>query len=133
MPAEAPLLQLKNVNKSFSGVQVLYEVSFELGRGDVHCLVGENGAGKSTLIKIISGAYRCDSGDLIFDGQHLTHLSPRTALGHGIGTIYQEIDVVPVLSVAENISLGHEPRKGNGNIDRIALRQRAGRDRKSVV
>jgi ABC-type sugar transport system ATPase subunit len=127
MPAEAPLLQLKNVNKSFSGVQVLYEVSFELGRGEVHCLVGENGAGKSTLIKIISGAYRCDSGDLIFDGQHLTHLSPRTALGHGIGTIYQEIDVVPVLSVAENISLGHEPRKGNGNIDRIALRQRAGR------
>lgn len=127
MQPDAPLLKLINVNKSFSGVQVLHDVSLELSRGEVHCLVGENGAGKSTLIKIISGAYRCDSGELYLENRHLTHLNPRAALGRGIGTIYQEIDVVPVLSVAENISLGHEPRRANGNVDLAAMRQRAAR------
>ncbi len=125
MLEEVPLLELKAVNKSFSGVQVLHDVSLDLHPGEVHCLVGENGAGKSTLIKIISGAYRCDSGEITFLGQHFAHLNPRWALGHGISTIYQEIDVVPALSVAENISLGNEPRKRNGNIDRAALKLRA--------
>ena len=125
MQAEVPLLELKGVNKAFSGVQVLYDVSLDLKPGEVHCLVGENGAGKSTLIKIISGAYRCDTGDITFLGQHFTHLNPRWALGHGISTIYQEIDIVPVLSVPENIFLGNEPRRRNGNIDRAALKARA--------
>jgi len=120
-----PVLQLKNINKSFSGVQVLHNVSFDLYEGEVHCLVGENGAGKSTLIKIISGAYQPDSGDITYQGQMAQHLSPRWSLDHGISTIYQEIDTIPVLSVAENISLGNEPLTRSGNIDRPAMRLRA--------
>ena len=122
---QRPLLELTRINKSFSGVQVLHDVTFDLKPGEVHCLVGENGAGKSTLIKIISGAYRGDSGEILYYGEPAHHVDPRWALGHGVSTIYQEIDVVPVLSVAENISLGNEPRKKNGNIDRAALRSRA--------
>jgi len=125
MAESTPILKLKVVNKSFSGVQVLHNVSFDLHPGEVHCLVGENGAGKSTLIKIVSGAYTCDSGEIVYLNQPVHHLNPRWALGHGISTIYQEIDVVSVLSVAENICLGNEPRKRNGNLDRPAIRQRA--------
>ena len=124
---QKPLLQLTRINKSFSGVQVLHDVTFNLRAGEAHCLVGENGAGKSTLIKIISGAYRADAGEILYYGEPAHHVDPRWALGHGVSTIYQEIDIVPVLSVAENISLGNEPRRRNGNIDRGALRQRARR------
>jgi ribose transport system ATP-binding protein len=120
-----PVLQLKNINKSFSGVQVLHDISFDLYKGEVHCLVGENGAGKSTLIKIISGAYQPDNGEISYQGQMVDHLDPRWSLEHGISTIYQEIDTVPVLSVAENISLGNEPLKRGGDIDRTAMRLRA--------
>jgi ribose transport system ATP-binding protein len=127
MSGPAPLLTLTAVNKSFSGVQVLEDVSFDLYPGEVHCLVGENGAGKSTLIKIISGAYRHDNGEISYLGRRLSHVDPRWAIGHGITTIYQEIDVVPDLSVVENIFLGREPRTRTGSIDRAAMRQRAGR------
>jgi len=120
-----PVLQLKNINKSFSGVQVLHDISFELYEGEIHCLVGENGAGKSTLIKIISGAYRADSGALTYQGQTVHDLNPRWSLDHGISTIYQEIDTVPALSVAENIALGNEPLGWGGNIDWSAMRLRA--------
>ncbi len=125
MPDSVPLLALAGVNKSFSGVQVLRDVSFDLFPREVHCLVGENGAGKSTLIKIISGAYRFDSGEISYLGRHLSHVNPRWAIGHGITTIYQEIDVVPDLSVVENIFLGREPRTPLGFIDRAAMRQQA--------
>jgi len=120
-----PILDLQNVNKSFSGVQVLYDVSLNLYPGEVHCLVGENGAGKSTLIKIISGAYTCDSGTIVYMDVPVHHLDPRWALGHGISTIYQEIDVVPVLSAAENVCLGNEPRKRSGNLDLPEMHRRA--------
>ncbi len=125
MTENTPVLQLKNINKSFSGIQVLHDISFDLYEGEVHCLVGENGAGKSTLIKIISGAYQPDDGELYYQEQRVEHLNPRWSLEHGISTIYQEIDTVPVLSVAENISLGNEPLKRGGNIDRSAMRLRA--------
>jgi ribose transport system ATP-binding protein len=127
MPGSAPILTLTAVNKSFSGVQVLQGVSFDLYPGEVHCLVGENGAGKSTLIKIISGAYRHDDGEISYFGQNLSRVDPRWAIGHGITTIYQEIDVVPDLSVMENIFLGREPRTRAGFIDQAAMRQRAGK------
>lgn len=120
-----PVLRLQGINKSFSGVQVLHDISFDLHEGEVHCLVGENGAGKSTLIKIISGAYQPDSGQFSYQGQTIQHLNPRWSLDHGISTIYQEIDTVPVLTVAENISLGNEPLTPAGNIDRSAMRLRA--------
>ncbi|HUI72697.1 MAG TPA: sugar ABC transporter ATP-binding protein [Spirochaetia bacterium] len=125
MEGSSPLLALTGVNKSFSGVQVLHDVSFDLFPHEVHCLVGENGAGKSTLIKIISGAYRHDTGEISYLGRRLTHVSPRWAIGHGITTIYQEIDVVPDLSVVENIFLGREPRKRTGSIDWAAMRRQA--------
>jgi ribose transport system ATP-binding protein len=127
MSGTAPILTLSAVNKSFSGVQVLQDVSFDLYPGEVHCLVGENGAGKSTLIKIISGAYRHDAGEITYLGRHLSRVDPRWALGHGITTIYQEIDVVPDLSVVENIFLGREPRTRAGFIDQAVMRQRAGK------
>jgi len=122
-----PILRLKGINKSFSGVQVLHDISFDLHKGEVHCIVGENGAGKSTLIKIISGAYKYDSGDIIYQGETLHHLTPRLSIDKGICTIYQEIDIIPVLTAAENISLGNEPIKQGGNIDKNAIQNRASR------
>jgi ribose transport system ATP-binding protein len=125
MSVPVPLLELRNVSKAFSGVEVLHDVSFDLGAGEVHCVVGENGAGKSTLIKIISGAYSADSGRIAYFGRDVHHADPRWARGHGISTIYQEIDLVPALNVAENICLGNEPRTRGGNVDRPAMRRLA--------
>ncbi len=125
MDSPPPILTLRDTCKSFSGVQVLKNVNLELYPGEVHCLVGENGAGKSTLIKIISGAYQPDSGQVIYQGQELKHIHPRWARENGINTIYQEIDLIPSLSVAENISLGNELTGRGGGIDWAATRKRA--------
>ncbi len=125
MDTQPPVLSLRKICKSFSGVQVVKDVDIDLFPGEVHCLVGENGAGKSTLIKIMSGAYQPDSGSITYQGEGLHNVEPRWAREHGINTIYQEIDLIPTLSAAENISLGIEPLKANGNIDWPALRQRA--------
>ena len=100
------LLRLQNISKSFFGVQVLKNVEFELFKGEVHALLGENGAGKSTLIKILSGAYKADSGEIIFDGRKIQlNYRPRTAEDLGIVTMYQNFHLVPHLSVAENVAL----------------------------
>ena len=125
MENQSPVLSMRKICKSFAGIQVLKEVDLDLHPGEVHCLVGENGAGKSTLIKIISGAYQPDSGSITYQDQLLKNVNPHWAREHGINTIYQEIDLIPTLSAAENISLGIEPLKKNGNIDWPALRQRA--------
>ena len=125
MGKQEPILTLRNIYKSFSGVTVLKDVSLDLYPGEVHGLVGENGAGKSTLIKIISGAYQPDGGTITFQGQTLRHNSPRWARENGINTIYQEIDLIPTLSAAENISLGSEPTRRGGAIDWKAVRQKA--------
>jgi ribose transport system ATP-binding protein len=119
------VLTLRDISKSFSGVQVLNGIQFDLFAGEVHCLVGENGAGKSTLIKIMSGAYQPDHGTITYQGQGLRNLTPRRARENGINAIYQEIDLIPSLSAAENISLGNEPLKANGNIDWKAVHQRS--------
>ena len=120
-----PLYKLKKINKSFSGVKVLNDVDLELYKGEVHCLMGENGAGKSTLIKIISGSYTADNGIIQYQGNEYNAYSPRWAHDHGINAIYQEIDLVPHLSVAENISLGSEPMIKTKSIDKKAVRQKA--------
>lgn len=125
METKAPVLSIRDISKSFSGIQVLNNVNLDLYPGEVHCLVGENGAGKSTIIKIISGAYHADHGTVTFQGVQTKHFTPRWARENGINTIYQEIDLIPTLSVAENISLGNEPLKKNGEIDWSASRQRA--------
>jgi len=104
-------LRVTDVSKYFPGVQALKAVSLEFGVGEVHALVGENGAGKSTLIKILSGVYQPDSGSVELDGRVVTIPNPHAANSLGIETVPQEIHLVPLLSVAENIFLGRQPRR----------------------
>jgi ribose transport system ATP-binding protein len=118
---QSPILKLKNICKSFSGIQVLKNVDLELYPGEVHCLMGENGAGKSTLIKIISGSYIADSGEIHYMEQTYPSYTPRWAHQNGINTIYQEIDLVPHLTVAENIYLGNEPLTKFNNINKSKM------------
>lgn len=103
------ILMMKNITKSFPGVLALDRVYFELKKGEVHALVGENGAGKSTLIKIISGAYQKDSGEIIFNNEIVEIKNPRHAQEIGISVIYQEFNLIPHLTIGENIFLGREP------------------------
>lgn len=104
------LLEVKNINKAFPGVQALDEVSFILNEGEVHALVGENGAGKSTLMNIISGVFKPDSGEIKINGNKIEINSPKHSLKLGISMIYQEISLVPELSIAENIFIDKIPR-----------------------
>src|SRR5436190_11571397 len=117
-------LEMRGIRKAFPGVVALDGVDFTLRAGEVHVLLGENGAGKSTLMKVLSGAYSRDSGAIAVDGKTAQIDSPRAAQALGIATIYQELSLVPQLSVAENILLGHEPSRG-GWIDRARLRAEA--------
>lgn len=106
------VLEMKNVCKSFPGVKALDNMNLELRSGEVHVLLGENGAGKSTLIKILTGAYRADSGEVILKGNPVTINGPIHAQKLGISAVYQEFNLIPYLSVAENIFLGRELVKG---------------------
>ncbi len=106
------LLSVKGIHKYFPGVHALNDVAFTVRAGEVHALVGENGAGKSTLIRILSGIYVPDAGEIRFKGKRIDWKSPGAALNAGIAVIHQELSLVPHLSVAENIFLGREPRKG---------------------
>ena len=110
-PAQAessPLLQLRGVAKSFPGVKALAGVDFNVRAGEVHALMGENGAGKSTLIKVLTGVYRRDAGEMLLAGRPIDPQSPQDAEACGISTVYQEVNLVPYLSVAENICLGRQ-------------------------
>ncbi len=110
------LLELKNISKSYSGVEVLKGITIDLEEGEVLCLVGENGAGKSTLIKIISGAVWPDAGTIRYFGKEYGRLHPKDVIDMGVATIYQEIDLVDNLTVAENIFLGAELKNSLGII-----------------
>ena len=103
------LLKLEGIGKSFPGVRALHNVHLEVRRGEVHALVGENGAGKSTLMKILSGAYTRDTGEIYWEGQPIIIHNPREAQDLGIGIIYQEFNLVPQLSIAENVWISREP------------------------
>ncbi|HLB48321.1 MAG TPA: sugar ABC transporter ATP-binding protein [Anaerolineales bacterium] len=107
---------MKGIYKAFPGVQALEDVDFALKKGEIHALVGENGAGKSTLIKVLTGVERHDAGIITFDGQEVHVRSPQHAQLLGISTVYQELNLCPNLTVAENILIGREPRKF-GRID----------------
>ncbi|HTW14319.1 MAG TPA: sugar ABC transporter ATP-binding protein [Nocardioides sp.] len=109
---DRPLLQMSGIVKEFPGVRALGGVDLDVRAGEVHCLLGQNGAGKSTLIKVLAAAYRPDEGTIAWEGEEVTLASPMAALKVGIATIYQELDLVPDLSVAENIVLGHELTRG---------------------
>src|SRR5918993_5068248 len=110
------ILVMDGISKDFLGVQALENVSLTLKKGEILCLVGENGAGKSTLMKVLTGVDRPDSGKIILDNKEIQAKSPQHAQALGISTVYQEINLCPNLTVAENILLGHEPHK-MGRID----------------
>ena len=122
-----PVLEARRVSKRFPGVLALDEVSCALLPGEVHALVGENGAGKSTLIKVLTGVYRPDGGELRYRGEPVTFATPLQAQRSGISTIYQEVNLVPMMSVARNLLLGREPRNRLGIIDVAEMNARAER------
>ena len=113
-----PFFEAKNVNKSFPGVKALTDVSISVNKGEVHAVVGENGAGKSTLMKILGGLYSMDSGQLYIDGKKVEIKSISDALKYGISVIYQELDLMPALTVAENIFISDLP----GNVGCVNYR-----------
>jgi len=118
------VLTLPDVVKTVPGVRALDGVQLEVRAGEVHCLLGQNGAGKSTLIKILAGAHRPDEGEIVWLGQPAAFPNPQAAMKAGIATIYQELDLVDGLTVADNIFLGHEPRSA-GLVKRGQVRRRA--------
>lgn len=123
-PLKQPILQLEHINKRFGAVQALSDMSFETYLGEVVGLVGDNGAGKSTLIKIISGAYRPDSGKYIFDGHEVTVGSPKDATNLGIQTVYQDLALCDNLDVVANMYLGREEIEG-GVLDEVDMEHNA--------
>lgn len=119
-----PLLQAKGLTKVFPSTVALSNVDFTLHAGDVHVLVGENGAGKSTLIKLITGVHRKDAGTILLEGKEIDPHSPRHAQELGISTVYQEVNLIPTMSVAENIFLGRQPKR-YGMINTRAINRQA--------
>lgn len=106
------MLEFRGITKAFPGVKALENVSFDLKAGEVHVIVGENGAGKSTLMKILAGAYTCDEGEILLEGKPIVGNSPKVSMELGIRMIYQELNLVPELSIAANMFLGHEIKTG---------------------
>lgn len=104
-----PIFEMRNITKRFPGVTALDDVTFEVYAGEVHALVGENGAGKSTLMKILAGAYQADEGTILLDGKKVSFMHPREAQEKGISIIYQEFNLLPDRTVAQNIFVGREP------------------------
>ena len=113
----APLLEVRGISKAFGHVQALTDVSLTMRRGETVGLVGDNGAGKSTLVKILSGVYDADAGEILIGGEPVRMNNPTDALRHGIGTVYQDLAVVDVLDVARNIYLGNLPRRFGVMVD----------------
>ena len=103
--ADPPVfLELRNIRKTFGGVKALDDVSFSIREGETYCLMGENGSGKSTLIKVISGVYQADSGEIVLNGRTMSRITPTESIQAGIQIIYQDFSIFPNLSVAENIA-----------------------------
>ena len=121
------ILELKKISKSFSGVEVLHEVSFSLRPGEVHALLGENGAGKSTLVKIITGVHQPDKGEILLNGEPVHFKDARESRQAGIAAIYQELSLFPDLDVAENIFVGRQPLTFGGRVDWRKLYAEAGK------
>lgn len=122
--APAPVVEMRGISIGFPGVKALDGVDFRMFPGEVHSLMGENGAGKSTLIKALTGVYGIDAGTITLAGEQVSFSGPAQAQAAGISTVYQEVNLLPNLSVAENIMLGREPRR-LGGIDWRAMRRRS--------
>ncbi|MBD8079461.1 sugar ABC transporter ATP-binding protein [Cellulosimicrobium arenosum] len=125
VPEGRPVVEMSGISIEFPGVKALDGVDLTLRPGEIHALMGENGAGKSTMIKALTGVYSIDSGTIVVDGSPHTFSGPGAAQQAGVSTVYQEVNLCENLSVAENIMLGHEPRRG-GAINWRATRRRAG-------
>ncbi|HEV2374262.1 MAG TPA: ATP-binding cassette domain-containing protein [Streptosporangiaceae bacterium] len=110
----APLLEVRGASKHFGSVNAIQDVSLQVHAGEVTCVLGDNGAGKSTLIKILSGVFPPDTGELLIEGAPITLTSPRQAREHGIATVFQDLATVPLMSLWRNFFLGQEPCRGRG-------------------
>lgn len=108
----APVIELRNVSRRFGSVIALNDVSMSVKAGEVHCLLGDNGAGKSTLIKILSGVHRPSEGQILIGGEPVVFRSPRDAAESGVATVFQDLGLIPLMSIARNFFLGREPVKG---------------------
>ena len=125
MGAEDNILELKHISKYYPGVTALDDVSLHVRRGEIHALIGENGAGKSTLIKTCSGAIAPSVGEIIINGKSFLSMTPKLSEENGIGVIYQEFNLMPNLTVGQNIYLGREPRNKYGLIDKKQMYAKA--------
>jgi len=119
------LLMAEGLSKAFAGVHALQEVSFDVRAGEVHALLGENGAGKSTLVKVISGVLRADSGEVAYRGQPFAPRDPGESLSAGVGVVFQELPLIPDLTVMENIFFNRQPLSPLGTVARRHMRARA--------
>jgi simple sugar transport system ATP-binding protein len=124
MADERPVLELRGITKRFPGVVANDHVDFDLRDGEVHALLGENGAGKSTLMNVLYGLYHPDEGEIRINGEPVRINSPKDAIAKGIGMVHQHFMLIPVMTVAENIVLGHEPTKAGDLLDYNAARKR---------
>lgn len=107
----APIIEMRNIEKHFGSVIALAGVSIDVFPGECHCLLGDNGAGKSTFIKTMSGVHKPTAGEIIFEGQPLDFADPRDAISAGIATVYQDLAMIPLMSVTRNFFMGNEPQK----------------------
>jgi simple sugar transport system ATP-binding protein len=120
---EPCLLEARGVSKYFGSVNALRDISLKVNAGEVTCVLGDNGAGKSTLIKILSGVYVPDEGELLMNGEPVSFSNPRDARAQGIATVFQDLATVPLMSVWRNFFLGNEPTKGRGILQRMDIKQ----------
>jgi simple sugar transport system ATP-binding protein len=114
-----PILRVERITQRFGGVTALRDVSLSVSQGEITCLLGDNGAGKSTLIQILAGVYQPSEGRYLVDGDAVTFTSPRQALARGIATVYQDLALIPLMSVWRNFFLGAEPQRGRGPFRRL--------------
>jgi len=120
---QTPIVEARNISKYFGGDIALKDVSMELRHGEVMCLLGDNGAGKSTLIKILSGVHPPDEGEYLVEGRTVHFTSPRDALEHGIATVYQDLAMIPLMSITRNFFLGSELTQGWSFLKRFDIRR----------
>lgn len=118
-PTDTPLIDVQNISKHFGSVIALSGVSMLVRPGEVHCLLGDNGAGKSTLIKTLSGVHQPTSGQILMEGSPVLFSSPRDALDHGIATVYQDLAMIPLMSITRNFFMGRELARGKGLLRRF--------------
>jgi simple sugar transport system ATP-binding protein len=115
----APIIEMRDIEKHFGNIIALAGVSFDVRPGECHCLLGDNGAGKSTFIKTMSGVHRPSAGEIFFEGKHMDFDSPRDAMEAGIATVFQDLAMIPLMSVTRNFFMGREPTKGKGVFKRF--------------